>query len=184
MPLIHVSMLDIMYIGRMYVQLMQDGSNDTKSLQGPPTKFVTSYLQPVVCEPPLLHIALCEIFCLCIVKVQIFLTNEASQQNYSVHSINSSTTKTFTFPEYPYKETSKNELLFRGFETACEESGACKMLSQQRSSVGKTRCIRECVSPSCYREIYLFDQLEEGEIDVRLNSFKGCFMQRNGRPRK
>lgn len=27
-------------------------------------------------------------------------------------------------------------------------------------------------------------QLEEGEIDVRLNSFKGCFMQRNGRPRK
>uniref|UniRef100_A0A6V7IZU2 Uncharacterized protein n=1 Tax=Bracon brevicornis TaxID=1563983 RepID=A0A6V7IZU2_9HYME len=26
--------------------------------------------------------------------------------------------------------------------------------------------------------------MEEGEIDVRLNSFKGCFMQRNGRPRK
>ncbi|XP_011306325.1 uncharacterized protein [Fopius arisanus] len=92
--------------------------------------------------------------------------------------------KTFVFPEYPYKETSKNELLFREFEQACEESGACKSLSQQRSAVAKTRCIRECVSPSCYREIYLFDQLEEGEIDVRLNSFKGCFMQRNGRPRK
>ncbi|XP_057320665.1 uncharacterized protein LOC130664659 [Microplitis mediator] len=94
------------------------------------------------------------------------------------------TTKTFTFPEYPYKETSKNELMFREFEQACEESGACKTLSQPRSSVAKTRCIRECVSPSCYREIYLFDQLEEGEIDVRLNSFKGCFMQRNGRPKK
>ncbi|XP_035734661.1 uncharacterized protein LOC118447177 [Vespa mandarinia] len=92
--------------------------------------------------------------------------------------------KTFTFPEYPYKETTKNEFLFRQFEQACEESGACKMLSQQASSVAKTRCIRECVSPSCYKEIYLFDQLEEGEIDVRLNSFKGCFMQRNGRPRK
>ncbi|XP_012225275.1 uncharacterized protein [Linepithema humile] len=91
--------------------------------------------------------------------------------------------KTFTFPEYPYKETTKNELLFRQFEQACEESGACKMLSQH-SGVAKTRCIRECVSPSCYKEIYLFDQLEEGEIDVRLNSFKGCFMQRNGRPRK
>ncbi|XP_076387082.1 uncharacterized protein LOC100882611 [Megachile rotundata] len=92
--------------------------------------------------------------------------------------------KTFTFPEYPYKETTKNELLFRQFEQACEESGACKMLSTQRTGIAKTRCIRECVSPSCYKEIYLFDQLEEGEIDVRLNSFKGCFMQRNGRPRK
>ncbi|XP_043469892.1 uncharacterized protein LOC122503424 [Leptopilina heterotoma] len=92
--------------------------------------------------------------------------------------------KTFIFPEYPYKETSKNELLFREFEQACEESGACKGVSQQRSAVSKIRCIRECVSPSCYKEIYLFDQLEEGEIDVRLNSFKGCFMQRSGRPRK
>ncbi|XP_076279482.1 uncharacterized protein LOC144474366 [Augochlora pura] len=92
--------------------------------------------------------------------------------------------KTFTFPEYPYKETTRNELLFRQFEQACEESGACKMHPPERSDIAKTRCIRECVSPSCYKEIYLFDQLEEGEIDVRLNSFKGCFMQRNGRPRK
>ncbi|XP_053987108.1 uncharacterized protein LOC128892273 [Hylaeus anthracinus] len=91
--------------------------------------------------------------------------------------------KTFSFPEYPYKETTKNELLFRQYEQTCEESGACKMLPPQ-STIAKTRCIRECVSPSCYKEIYLFDQLEEGEIDVRLNSFKGCFMQRNGRPRK
>ncbi|KAK0079651.1 hypothetical protein PV326_008615 [Microctonus aethiopoides] len=60
----------------------QDGSNDAKSLQGPPTKFVTSYLEPVICEPPFLHIALREIFCLCVVKVQIFLTNEANQQNF------------------------------------------------------------------------------------------------------
>ncbi|XP_011881778.1 PREDICTED: uncharacterized protein LOC105569713 [Vollenhovia emeryi] len=93
--------------------------------------------------------------------------------------------KTFTFPEYPYKETTKNELLFKQFEQACEENGGCKLLSEHGiDGVAKTRCIRECVSPSCYREIYLFDQLEEGEIDVRLNSFKGCFMQRNGRPRK
>ncbi|TGZ52661.1 Uncharacterized protein DBV15_07744 [Temnothorax longispinosus] len=94
--------------------------------------------------------------------------------------------KTFTFPEYPYKETTKNEALFRQFEQDCEESGACKMLSHRSDGVAKTRCIRECVSPSCYKEIYLFDQvqLEEGEIDVRLISFKGCFMQRNGRPRK
>ncbi|XP_046619577.1 uncharacterized protein LOC124304882 [Neodiprion virginianus] len=94
------------------------------------------------------------------------------------------TSKTFTFPEFPYKETGKNELLFREFEQACEQSGACRMLQQQGNSITKVRCIRECVSPSCYQEIYLPDQLEEGEIDVRLNSFKGCFMQRSGRPRK
>lgn len=51
------------------------------------------------------------------------------------------------------------ELIFRQFEQACEESGACTSLSQQRSSVAKIRCIRECVSPSCYKEIYLFDQV-------------------------
>ncbi|CAL7947689.1 unnamed protein product [Xylocopa violacea] len=76
------------------------------------------------------------------------------------------------------------ELLFRQFEQACEESGACKIIPPERNDIAKIRCIRECVSPSCYKEIYMFDQLEEGEIDVRLNSFKGCFMQRNIRPRK
>ncbi|XP_043271912.1 uncharacterized protein [Venturia canescens] len=52
------------------------------------------------------------------------------------------------------------------YELACETSGACNMLSQNQraSSVAKTRCIRECVSPSCYKQIYLFDQLEEGAI--------------------
>ncbi|XP_046596045.1 uncharacterized protein LOC107228024 isoform X2 [Neodiprion lecontei] len=80
--------------------------------------------------------------------------------------------------------TFSKELLFREFEQACEQSGACRMLQQQGNSITKVRCIRECVSPSCYQEIYLPDQLEEGEIDVRLNSFKGCFMQRSGRPRK
>ncbi|XP_014368411.2 uncharacterized protein LOC106718759 [Papilio machaon] len=85
----------------------------------------------------------------------------------------------FTFKEYPYKDTPKNEMTFREFETACEQSSACSHLN----GLARTRCIRECVSPSCYRELYLNDPLEEGEIDVRLNSFKGCFIQRSGRTR-
>ncbi|KAK0076870.1 hypothetical protein PV325_004751 [Microctonus aethiopoides] len=60
----------------------QHGSNEVKSLQGPLTKIVTLYLNPVVCQPPLLHISLREIFCLCVVKIKIFLTSEADQQNY------------------------------------------------------------------------------------------------------
>ncbi|CAG9124510.1 unnamed protein product [Plutella xylostella] len=86
---------------------------------------------------------------------------------------------TFTFKEYQYKDSPKNEMTFREFETACEQSSICS----HKVGLTKTRCIRECVSPSCYKELYQNDQLEEGEIDVRLNSFKGCFIQRTGRTR-
>ncbi|XP_026332807.1 uncharacterized protein LOC113239863 [Hyposmocoma kahamanoa] len=86
---------------------------------------------------------------------------------------------TFSFKEYQYKDSPKNDMTFREFESACEQSSACSHLS----GLIKTRCIRECVSPSCYRELYQADPLEEGEIDVRLNSFKGCFIQRSGRTR-
>nr|XP_019538838.2 uncharacterized protein LOC109409789 [Aedes albopictus] len=85
----------------------------------------------------------------------------------------------FQFPEYDYKETSKNELAFREFESACDQSARCLAFE----GIEKTRCVRECVSPSCYKEIYKFDELEEGEIDVRLNSFRACFMQRLNRSR-
>ncbi|CAK1590926.1 unnamed protein product [Parnassius mnemosyne] len=85
----------------------------------------------------------------------------------------------FTFIEYQYKDSPKNEMTFREFESACEQSSACSHMN----GLPRTRCIRECVSPSCYRELYLSDPLEEGEIDVRLNSFKGCFIQRSGRTR-
>ncbi|GFS10153.1 structural maintenance of chromosomes protein [Elysia marginata] len=40
-----------------------------------------------------------------------------------------------------------------------------------------TRCIRRCMSEFCYNELYGADELEDGEIDVRLNSFKGCLSQ-------
>uniref|UniRef100_A0A8D8ILP8 (northern house mosquito) hypothetical protein n=1 Tax=Culex pipiens TaxID=7175 RepID=A0A8D8ILP8_CULPI len=86
---------------------------------------------------------------------------------------------TFRFPEYDYKETSKNELAFREYESACDQSTRCSIFD----GIDKTKCVRECVSPSCYHEIYKFDELEEGEIDVRLNSFRACFMQRLSRNR-
>ncbi|XP_034239800.1 uncharacterized protein LOC117644427 isoform X1 [Thrips palmi] len=85
----------------------------------------------------------------------------------------------FSFPEFPYKETGKNEMAFHEYESACEQSPSCSQLA----SISRVRCVRECVSPSCYSEIYQSDQLEEGEIDVRLNSFKGCFVQRVHRQR-
>ena len=34
---------------------------------------------------------------------------------------------------------------------------------------------RQCISPACYSALYTADPLEQGEIDTRLTSFKGCF---------
>ncbi|CAH1115682.1 unnamed protein product [Psylliodes chrysocephalus] len=84
---------------------------------------------------------------------------------------------TYTFPEFQYKETNKNEIMFREVEAACQRG------CFGRSGVSKILCIRQCISPSCYKELYLADLLEEGEVDVRLNSFKGCFIQRYNRSR-
>lgn len=51
-------------------------------------------------------------------------------------------------------------MTFREFETACEQSSACTQLG----GLSKTRCIRECVSPSCYRELYQSDQVKTKNI--------------------
>ncbi|KAB0798548.1 hypothetical protein PPYR_09541 [Photinus pyralis] len=88
-----------------------------------------------------------------------------------VNSIFCSEKVIYSFSEFPYKETSKNEVLFREIEGACE--GGCL----GKLGISKVLCVRQCISPSCYRDLYQADQLEEGEVDVRLNSFKGCFIQ-------
>ncbi|KAF2893658.1 hypothetical protein ILUMI_12513 [Ignelater luminosus] len=64
----------------------------------------------------------------------------------------------YMFTEFPYKETNKNEVMFREIEAACESGCTVNMKK------------------------HTF-QLEEGEVDVRLNSFKGCFIQRYNRSR-
>ncbi|KAL1514189.1 hypothetical protein ABEB36_003485 [Hypothenemus hampei] len=84
---------------------------------------------------------------------------------------------TYNFPEFPYKETNKNEATFREVEIACEKGCFGK------NGLSKITCVRQCVSPSCYRDLYQQDLLEEGEVDVRLNSFKGCFIQRYNKSR-
>lgn len=77
---------------------------------------------------------------------------------------------TYTFQEFPYKESSKNvcvstfmtfalsrfavmfqENMFREVEAACE--GGCL----GKIGVSKVLCIRQCISPSCYRDLYQAD---------------------------
>ncbi|XP_064556491.1 uncharacterized protein LOC135440991 [Drosophila montana] len=83
---------------------------------------------------------------------------------------------TFHFPEYAYKETSKNEITYHDYELACGQNSQC--VNANSAMVSKLNCLRQCISHSCYQDIYAFDELEEGEIDVRTNSFKGCVIQR------
>ncbi|XP_064108046.1 uncharacterized protein LOC135216593 [Macrobrachium nipponense] len=89
-------------------------------------------------------------------------------------------TVTYTFTKFPYKESVTNEKIWSEYEVACAQSPRCLELR----GVHHTRCVRQCVSPSCYLDIYTQDELEEGEIDVRLASFKGCFLQRLARQRR
>ncbi|KAG6465385.1 hypothetical protein O3G_MSEX015121 [Manduca sexta] len=76
---------------------------------------------------------------------------------------NEQTPVTFTFKEYQYKDSPKNEMTFREFETACEQSSACSHLS----GLQKTRCVRECVSPSCYRELYQADPVMKPKRKIK-----------------
>uniref|UniRef100_A0A6P7F9N0 Uncharacterized protein LOC114327167 n=1 Tax=Diabrotica virgifera virgifera TaxID=50390 RepID=A0A6P7F9N0_DIAVI len=58
---------------------------------------------------------------------------------------------TYTFPEFQYKETNKNEVMFREVEAACQRG------CHGRIGVSKILCIRQCISPSCYKELYHAD---------------------------
>ncbi|TGZ55861.1 hypothetical protein CRM22_010268 [Opisthorchis felineus] len=77
----------------------------------------------------------------------------------------------FAHPYYPYKRKSQNERAFHELESACAKN--CPLTPELLHK----RCTRTCMSQACYDSLYSFDELEEGEIDVRLSSFKGCVIQ-------
>ncbi|CAH1966587.1 unnamed protein product [Acanthoscelides obtectus] len=60
---------------------------------------------------------------------------------------------TYVFPEFPYKETSKNEVIYREVEGVCERG------CLDKNGVAKTICVRQCVSPSCFRDLYQHDMV-------------------------
>ncbi|XP_069125857.1 uncharacterized protein [Argopecten irradians] len=78
----------------------------------------------------------------------------------------------YNYKRYTYKKK-RDDKKYRNAKTVCEVKSEC--LRQQ--GVDQTACVRQCISKFCYEELYGSDALEEGEIDVRLNSFKGCLAQ-------
>ncbi|CAF0792941.1 unnamed protein product [Rotaria sordida] len=81
---------------------------------------------------------------------------------------------------------------FRRLTRQCEQKESCQKylstitlktdnsLEQQQKELAEIdmiNCIRRCISYSCYKDIYENDPLERGEIDVRSNQFKSCWIK-------
>lgn len=47
--------------------------------------------------------------------------------------------------------------LFKEFQSACEQSQRCSKMNNE--SIQWKNCVYECVSPTCYKEIYEFDEV-------------------------
>ncbi|CAL1548577.1 unnamed protein product [Lymnaea stagnalis] len=78
----------------------------------------------------------------------------------------------YTFKRYTYRKK-RDDKRYKSARQRCEMEAECQGLW----GVKHTSCTRMCMSEFCYNELYGQDELEEGEIDVRLNSFKGCLSQ-------
>ncbi|XP_014780256.1 uncharacterized protein LOC106876277 [Octopus bimaculoides] len=80
--------------------------------------------------------------------------------------------KEYVFKQYKFRKK-RDDKHYRHAKSQCETSAHCQKLLTR--PLDHTRCVRLCISEKCYNELYGHDELEEGEIDVRLNSFKGCY---------
>ncbi|XP_076434711.1 uncharacterized protein LOC143274699 [Babylonia areolata] len=78
----------------------------------------------------------------------------------------------YQFKRYTYRKK-RDDKKYRNAKQRCEMSSECHGLW----GVDHTKCVRICISETCYNELYGDDPLEEGEVDVRLNSYKGCLSQ-------
>lgn len=78
----------------------------------------------------------------------------------------------YKFKQYTYRKK-RDDKKYRAARQRCEMTAEC----QGKYGVEHTKCVRMCISDQCYKELYGDDSLEEGEVDVRLNSFKGCLSQ-------
>merc|ERR1739848_15513 len=76
----------------------------------------------------------------------------------------------FKFHFYPYKKISGLENKFHGHYNRCSMKTDC----QNYESEERQNCVLKCISDKCYEEIYSKNPLEMGEIDQRIQSFKGC----------
>ncbi|PAA82148.1 hypothetical protein BOX15_Mlig016552g3 [Macrostomum lignano] len=75
----------------------------------------------------------------------------------------------FSYPRYSLKSKQKYQRKVNDRINECRPG--CSHISDY---LEREKCVRICASKECYNEIYASDELEEDEIDVRYNSFRGC----------
>lgn len=59
--------------------------------------------------------------------------------------------------------------LFREFQKACELSPRCVKMGNDVDNPKFKNCVYECTSPTCFREIYEFDEV----CLIKFCSFRG-----------
>lgn len=78
----------------------------------------------------------------------------------------------YQYKKYTYRKK-RDDKTYKNLKQPCEVNPDCLAKRGAEQAI----CIRQCISDFCYNDIYAADPLEDGEIDVRLNSFKGCCAQ-------
>ena len=65
-------------------------------------------------------------------------------------------------------------LLFFFQERKCKQECGFSHIHDSDLNAEQVKCVRLCASVKCYNELYAWNELEPGEVDVRYTSFKGC----------
>jgi len=79
----------------------------------------------------------------------------------------------FPHKRYSYRKNPKSEKKIKSLRIQCENKASCRDLY----GVDAVSCVRRCMSSHCYNDLYAHDELEDGEVDVRFHSFKGCVIE-------
>lgn len=76
------------------------------------------------------------------------------------------------FPSYTYKKSTDLENKYHGRFNKCSLKTDCQNYELEE----RQNCILKCISLNCFQRIYARNPLEDGEIDQRIQSFKGCLL--------
>lgn len=90
-------------------------------------------------------------------------------------------------PPMSYERRRQFDEQFRRLTRQCEQKDICEQVSsmidknsnqveKENRQIEMVNCVRRCISSICYRKLYEKDPLERGEIDVRSNQFKTCWI--------
>lgn len=80
--------------------------------------------------------------------------------------------KYYDYKQYTFRKK-RDDRKYKNAKALCDTRPECLA----KYGAEQSACVRKCISEFCYKELYADDPLEDGEIDVRLNSFKGCLSQ-------